>query len=139
MADRLLYMVSMDNMNATETLVGKLVTFTMPYAGKSGVMKAAGIVLAILADGRYDIRLQQGGYVQKHPSEITVRETPHMDNVVAAFDKHRLMSLYQLPDGRYVDVLADAAKGEPVIDFTLADGQIVKATLVLKGLIELGW
>lgn len=37
---------------------------------------------------------------------------------------------YRLPDGRIVAVDATAAKGEPVIGFTLADGRIVDARLV---------
>lgn len=35
---------------------------------------------------------------------------------------------YRLPNGQLVDVDATAAKGAPVIDYTLKGGQIVKAT-----------
>jgi hypothetical protein len=54
----------------TQTLIGKLVVFQMPYHGKSGTMRAAGRILAILPDGRLDIRLQSGGYHQIRPEEI---------------------------------------------------------------------
>ncbi len=39
-------------------------------------------------------------------------------------------NVYALHDGTYVDVDATAAKGACVIDFTRADGAIVKAVLV---------
>lgn len=37
---------------------------------------------------------------------------------------------YQLPDGTIINVDSTAAKGEPVIGFTLKGGQVVNATLV---------
>ena len=39
-------------------------------------------------------------------------------------------TLYQLPDGRIVQVDASAAKGALIIDYTLADGRIVYARRV---------
>lgn len=47
----------------------------------------------------------------------------------------RDLAPYQLPDGRLVLVDASAAKGAPLIDFTLADGSIVPASAVRGGLV----
>ncbi len=41
-------------------------------------------------------------------------------------------SNYRLPDGRIVAINDDVARGEPVIDFTLKDGAIVKAERVTE-------
>lgn len=46
------------------------------------------------------------------------------------------MDHYQLPDGRVVPTDATATKGEPVIDFALKDGTMVKARLVRRANLD---
>ena len=51
--------------------VGKVVRFQMPHAtSPTGKMNAAGTVLRHLPDGRVEVKLQQGGYVNLNPSDI---------------------------------------------------------------------
>ncbi|MDA8260217.1 MAG: PLxRFG domain-containing protein [Betaproteobacteria bacterium] len=58
---------------AGQNLVGQMVKFKI--AAPSGPTTAVGRVLSVRQDGKLDIRLQQGGYVQIDPADVTPFET----------------------------------------------------------------
>jgi len=56
--------------------------------------------------------------------------TPAESYLLTMTAREATMTPYMLPDGRIVNVDSSAAKGEPVIGFTLNGGRIVNAVIV---------